>query len=64
MGTRGEYILAANARRRAHEAAKPQAPVASRCERGDEPISRETVGLPVLDKPRQLPGGGVAWMIR
>lgn len=63
-GTIGDYIRAANARRAAQETTKPQAPVASRYERGDEPISRETVGLPVLDKPRQLPGGGVAWMIR
>jgi hypothetical protein len=64
-GTMGDYIRAANARRKAHEAAQERrGKVAGKYERGDEPISRETVGLPVLDKPRQLPGGGVAWMIR
>jgi hypothetical protein len=66
VGTRSEYCAAAFARRKAHEAARPGVAqrVASRYERNDEPVSRETVGLPVLDKPRQLPGGGTAWMIR
>lgn len=64
-GTHSYYVLAANARRKAHEAARgPRGPVASKYERGDEAVSREPVGLPVLDKPRVLPSGGTAWMIR
>ncbi len=64
-GTHSYYVLAANARRRAHEAARgPRGPVPSKYERGDEGVSREPVGLPVLDRPRQLKGGGTAWMIR
>jgi hypothetical protein len=63
-GTRSEYTRAAQVRRKAHEAAQGQrAIVASKYERGDEPISREQVGLPVASV-RRLPSGGTAMMIR
>ena len=60
-GTRSEYINAAHARRKAHQA--PQNARRS-LDRGDEPISREYVGIPVMPTPRQLPSGGVAWTVR
>lgn len=64
-GSHSYYVLAANARRKAHEAARgPRRPVPSKYERNDEPVPRVPVGLTVLDKPRILPGGGTAWMIR
>lgn len=63
-GTRSQYYLAAHERRKAHVATQgAPAPVASRYERNDEPISREQVGLPVASM-RRLPNGGTAWMIR
>lgn len=64
-GTRSEYTRAAQVRRKAHEAARAAtvAPVASKYERGDEPIPREPVGLPVCGA-RRLASGGTAWMIR
>lgn len=64
-GSHSYYVRAANARRKAHEAARgPRGPVASKYERGDEAIPREPVGLTVCDKPRALPSGGIAWVIR
>lgn len=60
-GTRSEYVRAARARRQAH-----QTPQNARgtLDRGDEPISREYTGIPVMPNPRQLPSGGVAWTVR
>lgn len=49
-GTRSQYYLAAHERRRVHVAAQGAVQrTAARFERGDEPISRETVGLFVGD---------------
>ena len=59
-GTRSEYINAAHARRKAHQAQNARGTL----DRGDEPISREYVGIPVMPTPRQLPSGGVAWTVR
>lgn len=60
-GTRSEYHRAANGRRRAQTANQNER---SSLDRGDEPISRERVGIPVLPTPRALPSGGVAWTVR
>lgn len=49
-GTRSQYYLAAHERRKAHVATQGEVQrTAARFERGDEPISRETVGLFVGD---------------
>lgn len=61
VGTMSEYQRASNARRRAQQV--PQNARRS-LDRGDEPISREYTGIPVMPKPRQLPSGGVAWTVR
>jgi len=61
VGTMSEYQRAANARRQAHQC--PQNERGS-FDRGDEPISREYTGLPVLPNPRQLATGGIAWTVR
>lgn len=60
--SRSEYIRGASQRR----AAKQEGMTATSrgLDRGDEPISREYTGLPVLPNPRPLASGGVAWMIR
>ncbi len=60
-GTRSEYYCAANARRRANQV--PQNARRS-LDRGDEPISREYTGIPVMPEPRRLASGGVAWTVR
>ena len=64
-GTRSEYTRSAHVRRRAHEAAQgaQRGPVASKYERGDEPIPREPMGLAIASV-RRLPSGGTAMMIR
>jgi len=55
-GTHSYYVLAANARRKAHEAARgPRGPVASKYERGDEAVSREPVGLPIASVQKPVP---------
>lgn len=61
IGSRSEYHHAANGRRKTHQANQNE-----RCslERGDEPISREYTGLPVMPTPRRLDSGGVAWTVR
>lgn len=60
-GTRSEYHHAAMDRRKEHQANQNER---GSLDRGDEAISRETVGLPVLPNPRRLASGGVAWMVR
>lgn len=61
IGERGEYHHAANGRRKLHQVKQNER---RGLDRGDEAISREYTGLPVLPVPRQLPGGGVAWTVR
>ena len=72
-GSHSYYVLSANARRKAHEAARgPSGPVASFYERGDEPVSRNGVGLPVasvqkpavISRPDEVYKGYVRTMIR
>lgn len=63
VGTMSEYQRASIARRKAHQANQNERGSGS-LDRGDEPISREYVGLPVFPNPRQLPSGGVAWTVR
>ena len=63
-GGMGDYINAANARRKTHQATRPRQNERHSLERGDEPVSREYTGIPVLPEPRPLASGGVAWMIR
>lgn len=65
VGTRSDYQVASFARRKAHEAARAATvvPVPSKYERGDEPISREQVGLSV-HKPHPARGGGVGYYVR
>ena len=60
-GTMSEYQRAAFARRRAHQTPQNER---RNFDRGDEPISREYTGIPVLPNPRPLASGGVAWMVR
>lgn len=60
-GTMSDYKLAANARRR--QLQQPQN-MRNTLDRGDEPISRDYTGIPVLPTPRQLPSGGIAWTVR
>lgn len=59
-GTRSEYVRAANARRVMHQGQTTRGSL----DRGDEPISRDYTGIPVLPNPRLLPSGGVAWTVR
>ena len=55
-GTHSYYVLAANARRKAHEAARgPRGPVASKYERGDEGIPRGGAGLPISSVQKPVP---------
>ena len=55
-GSHSYYIFAANARRKAHEAARgPRGPVASKYERGDEAVPREQQGLFVGDDDPRKP---------
>lgn len=63
-GRMSDYVLASNARRRAHQAGRPNQNERSTFDRGDEPISRDYTGIPVMPTPRQLPSGGVAWTVR
>ena len=60
-GSRSEYHRAANARRRTHTVSQNER---RNFDRGDEPISRDYTGIPVMPTPRQLPSGGVAWTVR
>ena len=59
---RGDYIRGASERR-----AKIQQSAASTrgsFDRGDEPISREYTGIPVMPNPRRTPTGGLIWTVR
>ncbi len=60
-GTMSDYKLAANARRKQMQ--QPQN-MRNSLDRGDEPISRDYTGIPVLPNPRQLASGGIAWTVR
>lgn len=62
--TRSDYMHGASRRRAAKHQANQTERGRGSLERGDEPISREYAGLPVLPNPRPLASGGVAWMVR
>lgn len=63
-GSRSEYHHAANARRKAHQRPQNERRGRGSFDRGDEPISRDFTGIPVLPNPRMLSSGGVAWTVR
>lgn len=64
VGTQSEYVNAANARRKARQRPQNERRGRGNFDRGDEPISRDFTGIPVLPNPRMLSSGGVAWTVR
>lgn len=60
-GTRGQYVRSARLRREGQANTMLER---RSLDRGDEPISRDYTGIPVMPNPRQLPSGGVAWTVR
>ncbi len=60
-GTISQYKRSANERRNMSEHKWTSS---SNLDRGDEPISRDFAGLPVMPVPRLLPSGGLAWLVR
>jgi len=60
--SRSEYMHGASQRRTAK--VEDTAPSNKGFDRGDEPISREYTGLPVLPNPRRTATGGIAWTVR